>query len=225
MAVWGQSANDVRVSVGALLRIRRDDRYVLFHSSNRPGSWGPPGGVFKYFEPAAGLLERLGFQEDRIHALADLMRCDLRGFLPKRSLRGFFEWFDTGAYREDSTDCLRREFQEELAEVGLSHLAPITVHMSFKHVRTVIEGPAKLPDRPYQQMRHLEIHDLIVAGSTAARVREELFEAATDASLAEVVCASAAEIMHGRCGSALLGGQSGYLVGEERAGQELPPLR
>ena len=38
---------------------------MLFHSPARPGAYGPPGGVFKYYEPMERWLEKLGFQEDR----------------------------------------------------------------------------------------------------------------------------------------------------------------
>jgi 8-oxo-dGTP pyrophosphatase MutT (NUDIX family) len=225
MAIWSRDAYEIRVSFAALVRIRDDDRYVLFHSQNRPGSWSPPGGVFKYFEPAAGLLERFGFRADRYPTLADVMRRDLRGFLPAESLAEFISWFDSGAYREDSIECLRREMVEELGEVGLHDLTTAVPEMSFRHVNTIVEEPVSLPDRPYRQLRRLEVHDLVVASDSTAKARRAMLDAGADPGFDMVVCASAAEIRHGRCGTALLGGNSEYLIGSTRIAGEVPPMR
>src|SRR5882724_5802240 len=88
---------ELRVSFSALLRVRDEGRYVLFDTLSRPGLYSPPGGVFKYFEPAGPELERLGFREQWVETRRELMRSDLRGFIPSRSMRGFRRWFDTGA--------------------------------------------------------------------------------------------------------------------------------
>ncbi len=113
----------LRVSFSALLRIRDEDRMVLFQTPARPDTFGPPGGVFKYFDPATPALGRLNFRVEQRATAEDTTRSDLRGFLPYSSMKGFQRWFATGAYREDATECLRRELLEELAEVGFPGLA------------------------------------------------------------------------------------------------------
>jgi hypothetical protein len=116
------SPGSVRVSFAAILRIKADDRYILLHTPNRPGTFSPPGGVFKYFSPAERLLEAMGFREDRIDALAQDMTFDLRGYLPGAAIKEFRRWFAGGSYREDTTECLCREIAEELGESGLERL-------------------------------------------------------------------------------------------------------
>jgi hypothetical protein len=220
-----RSDSEVRISFAAILRIGQDDRYVLFHSENRPGSFGPPGGVFKYLEPATILLEGLGFRPDRIDSLADRMRCDLRGFMPTRSLRGFLSWFMSGAYRENATECLHRELKEELVEVGLPDLAAGLRRLSFRHVRTVMSGPSEVPGHPFRQLRRFEVYDLLPADNVAASLRRQLLDAGADGAIGTVLCATTAEIEHGRCGSALVAGHSAYLIGSTRTRQDLPWVR
>lgn len=214
----------LRISFGALLRIKDDDGYVLFHSPNRPASYGPPGGVFKYYEPFSRWLEKLDFQEDRFDSQHDRMRFDLRGFLPARSVRGFLRWFHGGAYREDVSECLHRELVEELGEVGLSGLSGDVRGLSFASVRTVVEGPQPVPGKPYWQMRRFEVHDLVTASEWATRLRARIVEAARDPGAADVIRATAAEIVRGRCGRALVAPQSAFLIGSARKGPDLPPL-
>jgi hypothetical protein len=214
----------VRVSFAALVRIRDDDRYVLLHSPNRPGSYSPPGGVYKYFGPAIGILEKLGFCPDRSDLLADDMRADLRGVLPASSLRGFVRWFDGGAYRENPTECLRRELAEELIESGLPHLEPHTYRLDFSHVRTVLEGP-RVSDKSLRQLRRLEVYDLVTADIVSEQLRRDLVQSAGDEAVSAVVCATPGQIMRGRSGTALIGGHAGYLIGTDRTLPDLPMVR
>ncbi|MFB4312120.1 hypothetical protein [Actinomadura sp. GTD37] len=216
---------DVRVSFAALVRIRDDDRHVLLHSPSRPGSFGPPGGVYKSFPPAVRLLEPLGFRADRAAPLAEDMHSDLRGFLPASSLRSFQRWFATGAYREDATECLRRELAEELVESGLPHLVPDTLGAEFAPVRTVVEGPYAVPGKPYRQLRRLEVYEPAMNGTAVARLCRSLIESGMDAAVPDVICASTEEIAHGRSGTALIGAHSAYLVSDTRPPVEIPMLR
>ncbi|MEO3812655.1 hypothetical protein ABGB17_26945 [Sphaerisporangium sp. B11E5] len=215
----------VRVSFSALLRIRDDDGYVLFHIRNRPGSYGPPGGVYKYFPPAARLLDGLGFRQERFTSEAERARADLRGFLPGRSVRPFLTWFAGGAYREDATECLRRELEEELEEVGLPALAAEVPGLAFAHHRTLVEGPYNVPGRPYRQLRRFDVYDLVTTDGAAAWLWQRLIEAGAAPSTREVVRATEQEILHGRCGAALIAPHSAYLVGALRKRQsDLPPM-
>ncbi|WP_372669604.1 SMODS-associated NUDIX domain-containing protein [Amycolatopsis kentuckyensis] len=215
----------VRVSFSALLRIADDDRYVLFDSPKRPGSYGPPGGVVKIHPPAARLLETWEFRPERTATGAEKMKADLRGFLPGGALRLFQAWFATGAYRETAAECLRRELREELAEVGLEAAEPLTRSVAFTPVRTVREGPDQVPGKPYLQVRGFEVYDLALLNPDAVRLRGELLEAGHDERRTGVICASFDDIVHGRLGPALIAPHSAFLAGPARLAADLPPVR
>jgi hypothetical protein len=219
------SSGTVRVSFAAILRIKADDRYVLFDTPSRPGTFSPPGGVFKYFPPAERLLEGMGFREDRIDTLAEIMRLDLRGFLPAAATRDFCRWFAGGAYRENTAECLNRELTEELTECGLEHLVPCTGRLEFSRVRTVRTGPDEVPGRPYRQIRRFEVCDLVTSEPAAQRLREELIRAGRDDAVPTVIRATAADISYGRSGRALIAGHASYLVGTERSQPDIPAIR
>jgi len=222
---WWHSSGIVRVSYAALLRIKADDRYVLFHTPRRPGTFSPPGGVFKYFPPAERLLEEMGFREDRIDLFAEDMRFDLRGFIPAAAARDFRRWFASGAYREDTTECLRRELGEELAECGLGSLVPYTRQLSFCPVRTVSTGPDAVPGQPYRQLRRFAVCELVMAGAEAQRLRAELVHAGKDDAVPLVICATAADISYGRAAEAMIAAQAAYLIGDRRIHADIPAMR
>ncbi|WP_221483493.1 SMODS-associated NUDIX domain-containing protein [Saccharothrix ecbatanensis] len=215
----------MRISYCALLRIRDDDRFVLFHTSSRPGAYAPPGGVFKYFPPAVELLEHLGFQPERHSSRGVRTRADLRGVLPLRSFAGFRQWFASGAYREDAQECLRRELTEELTEVGFPDLGDRVREVGLAHVRTVSEGPYPVSGKDYRQARLFEVHDLVVTGGASERLREAVVALSVDPGVSTVVSATAAEIVHGRAGHSLIAPHTAYLVGTRRTGADLPPVQ
>jgi hypothetical protein len=219
------SPGSVRVSFAAILRIKADDRYILLHTPNRPGTFSPPGGVFKYFSPAERLLEAMGFREDRIDALAQDMTFDLRGYMPGAAIKEFRRWFAGGSYREDTTECLCREIAEELGESGLERLVPYAGRLTFTHVRTVHAGPDEIPGTPYRQLRRFEVCDLVVSDPAARQLRAELIRSAGDGAVPAVISASAADIMHGRSGGALIAGHAAYLFGTERTRPDIPTIR
>ncbi|WP_242907417.1 SMODS-associated NUDIX domain-containing protein [Actinomadura terrae] len=221
----GRGSETVRVSFAALLKVKQDERHVLFRALNRPESYGPPGGVFKYFGPAGRFLEEMGFREDRIDTLAGVMKADLRGFLPASSMRDFLSWFASGAYREDSVECLRRELAEELCEVGLDHLEPSAQRLAFSHLRTVVAGPDEVPGQPYSQLRRFEVYELTGADLATEAFRRELSAAGADPDVPTVISATAGEIRYGRCGGAQISGQSAYLLGSQRYLADVPPVR
>ncbi|MEU6644570.1 hypothetical protein ABZ863_18725 [Saccharomonospora sp. NPDC046836] len=215
----------VRVSYAALLRVREDDRYVLFATGSRPGAFTPPGGVFKYFAPGADLLEGLGFEADRRIERGDGMRADLRGLLPERSVPEFRRWFASGAYREDAVECLQRELVEELTEVSFPELADAVPATRFSHLRTIVEGPSPVPGRPYRQLRRFEFYDLVCANQAAASLRERLLELADAPDVSTVISATSSDIGQGRCGKALIAPHSAYLAGEQRTWPDIPAVR
>jgi hypothetical protein len=215
----------VRVSFSAILRIRDDEGIVLFEARSRPGAFTPPGGVFKYYGPAADLLEGLDFRGDRWTDRESDMRRDLRGVLPARSVPGFLRWFDSGAYREDAEECLRRELTEELTEVGFPDLAADVRHLSFAHLRTETEGPDPVPGKQYRQLRRFEFHDLVCANQRSVRLRDRIVALAADPRVHTVLAAGAEDILHGRAGRALITPHTAYLTGGVRTRSDIPSLR
>jgi hypothetical protein len=215
----------VRVSFSSLLRVKYDDSYVLFHAQFRPGSFGPPGGVYKYFDPAVRILEGLGFEEDHPGRFIDVTRYDIRGFLPAGSVRGFLRWFASGCYREDAVECLHRELVEELVEVGVPELVDDVPGLTFTHLRSVVEGPGPAPGRNYRQLRRFDVCELVMVDGRANRFRRRLLDAGADPGTPFVLCANASDIRHGRVGDVLIAPQTAFLIGRSRIFQDLPPAR
>ena len=220
-----RAEKEVRVSCAALVRIRDDDRHVLFSSESRPGAFTPPGGVFKYFSPAAELLEKWGFRPERWVARGSGMSADLRGSLPASAIPEFSRWFRSGAYREDAIECLHRELSEELAMVGFPQLAENIDELGFAPLRAVIEGPAPLPGRPFKQVRYLDFYDLVRANRASALLHRTLLDLGADPAVATIIGASTADIEHGRAGQALLAPHTAYFIGDNRLRHDIPPLR
>ncbi|MEU0532599.1 hypothetical protein [Amycolatopsis tolypomycina] len=215
----------MRISFSVLLRLADDDRFVLFDAPKRPGAFGPPGGVIKFFPPAARILDALGFQPERTGSPHHKLRADLRGTLPAGALRRFRTWFATGAYRETADECLRRELHEELAEVGVHHLDRIVPELEFTNVRTVQEGPQSVPGKHYRQLRGFDVRELAMTNHAARRLSRELIEVAEDEAYPGVLLAGFDDIAHGRLDRALIAPQSAFLAGPSRLAPDLPPLR
>jgi hypothetical protein len=217
------SRTTVRVSMSALLRVKEDDRYVLFHSSYRPGSYGPPGGVVKAFPEAWRFLDRIGFREHRHQERADVMRADLRGFLRGAELGAFLRWYGRNVDRESARECLRRELTEELREIGEEFLAPLAEKASFTHVRTVLERPAKVPGQAYRQVRRFEVYDLDRADELSRWLRRGLMLAASRSGPG-LLAATSDEIISGRRGPSLIAPQSAFLFERRRYRQDIPAV-
>jgi hypothetical protein len=218
----------VRVSFCALLRFRDDGCYVLFHTPSRPGTFGPPGGVFKYRASALTRLDRLGFREEaRPEALSEDMRHDLRGFVPARSAPGFALWFakSGGIGRESATECLRRELTEELGEVGHPELIPDVAELDFIHVRTIRLSPHRELGSAHLHMRRFEIYDIDPRSEAAVRLRNQLLELARDPSSPNIAGAGVRDIEYGRCAEGLIGGHSGFLTGTKHRFVSHPAIR
>lgn len=212
----------VRVSFAALLRIKDDDRYVLVESSTRPGFYGPPGGVFKYHEAAIPTLDALGFHEQRFEQRRDHMKRDIRGFVPARAAAAFLRWFVTGEDRETATECLRRELVEELDDPGRPGWGSDVGSLTFRHVRTVMEGPRPVPNEHYRQMRRFEVYDMVVTDETSARIRRRLIDMSRDPATGATLCTNATEIATGWCGDTPLTPHTAYLVGRSPSRADLP---
>lgn len=213
----------IRVSVAVLLRLHDEDHYVLFDSPTRPGGYGPPGGVVKYHQTPRGTLEKLGFDpEGRTN---DVMKHDLRGFLPAARIPGFARWLHRATGREPATECLRREMIEELGEVGHPELAPLAQAVSFSPLRTVVDGPMKVPGEAYRQIRFIEVYDLLPDRPEAAELRAALLALARTPDSPHVIGATRQDIVRGRSGPHVVLPQSAFLIGDRREREDIQPVR
>jgi SMODS-associated NUDIX domain len=219
------TGNLVRVSMSVLLRIKDDNRFVLFRLQSRPDSYGPPGGVYKYFPPAARVLDNLDFHEERASREPELTRSDLRGLLPAKAVPEFVRWFESNAYREGADECLRRELREELSEVGLPQLTAAIAHLDYTRLRTVTEGPHEVAGKSYRQLRRFDVHTIEMANGTATWFHRELVAASADTSVPSVTWATRADVEHGRQGTALIAPHTALLFRPDRVMQDIPPVR
>lgn len=210
-----------RVSVAVLLRVHDEDHFVLFASANRPGAFGPPGGVVKYQESAKRTLERLGFEPEGRNR--EVMKHDLRGFLGALRVLGFARWLSKETDRETATDCLRRELVEELGEVGHEELIPLAREVGFRSTRRVIDGPLKVPGESYRQIRFFDVYDLVPDKPEAVRLRDALLELAADADEQRVIGVNRVEIARGRAQTHVVLPQSAFLAGDKRFREDLTP--
>nr|MDT0666226.1 hypothetical protein [Micromonospora sp. DSM 115978] len=182
------------------------------HAQLRPGTFGPPGGVYKYFGSGASFLASLGFTAELLGCVPEVNRSDLRGYLPASSVPDFLSWFAAGQWREDPIECLRRELAEELGEVGLVDLEADVPHLTFSRIRSIVEGPGPAPGRPYQQLRGFDIHDLDTVRGPAERFKRKLLAAGADPGQPFVRNVNAADIRRGsHGGSASIAPQSAFL--------------
>jgi 8-oxo-dGTP pyrophosphatase MutT (NUDIX family) len=214
----------VRVSFATLLRVKDDDAYIVTQLTSRPGFYGPPGGVFKYFESATGVLDELGFRDERHESRRTKMRGDLRGFLPARSVSRFVRWFVAEVDRETAAECLRRELAEELEADGGRSLTTGLRGVAFTRVRVVLEGPHKVPQRAYRELRRFEIYDL-ATDVASARLRRLLLALSKDPAATSVQSVTGAEIASGWCGSTPIGPHTAYLLGSRKLLPDLPPVQ
>ena len=207
----------IRISFSGLLRIRRGGDYLLIRNLHRPESVGPLGGVFKYYESASETLDRLEFRPQVIGA--DMVN-DLRGFLPRKHLGQIVRWFQRGHDRESPIECVCRELKEELGEIGASHIdCPPTLRL--KLVRSVAEGPARVPGHDYTQFRIFDIFDIDRADEPGTRFVTEI----SGANHADLIWASDLEITTGRArGNQIIGHHAAYLFSRRSARPESPPF-
>jgi 8-oxo-dGTP pyrophosphatase MutT (NUDIX family) len=213
----------VRVSVAALLRMEVDGRFVVFQTKRTPGTYGPPGGVLKFRESARAVLDRFQFEEERQPQDPKSAYRDLRGFIPAVSIGGFLHWISSGNDRESSSECLRRELVEELAEIGLMEFVEYVPNLNFRPVRRIVEAPRKVPGWGYRQLRHIEVHDLDLESEGALEFVNDI-RIAGEAGESGLLLVSPDDINHGRHEFSMLGSQTCYLIRNRKLRQDPPRM-
>ena len=217
--VWRPNA-DMRVVFVAMLRHGESGKYVLVRNFHRPQTFGPLGGVYKYFDAARSEFDRVLFRPEDT---GPDMTNDLRGYLPRKNLSWIDKWFRRRVDRESPSECLRRELGEELKEIGLSTRLVVPTSLQFRHVRTVSEGPVKATGRPCLQYRVFEVFEPIYTSSSALTFFNNLTAAA--ATHPDLLLATSDEVLSRRVRDGRSPGpQAAYLVGRRRVSADDPPF-
>ncbi|MFA6272682.1 MAG: hypothetical protein WC693_06365 [Patescibacteria group bacterium] len=204
--------------MAAILKICSDNRYILIRNHHRPEVFGPIGGVYEYYPSASNQLDQCGF----IPQVRDQdMQNDLRGFLKGKYLPSFMRWFLSGKNRE--VEPLTRELKEELEEIGLTEEANAIRAFQYEFIKTIYEGPDKVPGADYLQFRCFWIFQLCPRDPEGLKLSERLFREVEHNH--DLIAVTAAEIAARRATSGqVIGSHTGYLIGDKRTGPEEPPF-
>lgn len=148
------------------------------------------------------------------------MEQDIRGFVPRRRLISFLQWFDECVGREDAASCLRRELTEELREARVDSLLAVPYIEQFRFVRRVTEGPSLAAGHSYTQYRIIDVYDTVRSEAVSVFVADLIRSAETHENL---MIASSREIIAGSSADGrLIGHHAGYLLGRSRIGPDEP---
>jgi len=148
------------------------------------------------------------------------MEGDIRGFLPRKHLAKLVRWFHGKSDRENFVDCLNRELEEELLEVGLPRITRPD-DLNFRLVRSIREGPGAISGQAYSQFRIFDVYDVHPLSNDGKKFIRKLFKAARRHP--NLLLASANEIIAGRAMNGnVIGHHAGYLIGRKRVGPETP---
>jgi hypothetical protein len=123
----------IRVSISYLYRIKVDDKYLLIQSNRIKGQYQPIGGVYKRFNTASDVFDKLKIVDVSGYAADKDGRNDLRVKVPSKNLVKFIKWFES---REDRELDPLREFYEELVGVGILSKENFP-HFNYKFIRQV----------------------------------------------------------------------------------------
>lgn len=218
--------NELRVSFSAFLRISRIGLYPLIESSRRPMDFGPFGGVYKFRDNA-----RVDFDSWFFNPEETREENDLSGFIPAYNLRKIVDWFCSGKDRETAVECLTRELNEELEEIGLPELKPKIANLKFRPVRTTWHKPKQVPDQSFHVFRIVDVMTLVDGDVGVEDFVNSLFERIAESNLDEaagqsVILATHKEIDNCRSRLGLLiGTHTQYLFHGLAEGPEPPPVQ
>jgi len=216
--LWEPNA-EIRVSFSAILAIPDGGRLLLIRNHRRPEAFGPIGGVYKYREEARPALEAILFRPEDV-ATDSIMKGDLRGFLPRCNLGKLVKWFERKEDREMPGECLRREFHEELSEIGMENTR-VPAQLVLRRIRIVSEGPENVPGQHYTQYRLFEVYALLPSGRQLEEFQRHLIAQAEKHK--DLFLANTSEILVGRSDDGrMITHHSVYLIGKKRIRPEMP---
>jgi hypothetical protein len=149
----------IRVSAASILSVKKNDQQILIKGLNRPNSYGPIGGAIRYHSAAKGFLQDICFEKEEAKNSSHKKKIerDLRGYIPSKHLLKFINWFLLYKNREENA--LFREIEEELVEINLQNLLGIMGTPDFSLIRSISEGPHKVPGKSFYQYRILNVYE------------------------------------------------------------------
>jgi hypothetical protein len=211
-------SRQIRVSMAEILSIKNGDKYVLIDNINKPERVAPIGGVVRYFDSVAPMLEdKIEFEPEY---KAGARRYDLRGFIQGKNFSKFLRWYGTGIDREHSA--LAREIEEEFLEIGIRDITNVVRRPEFETSRIVFEGPKKVTAKQYWQYRQFTVYELREKQSDVSKILAHFIRSHLGKSR-RLVSVSADEIRNGKTmDGRLIGNSAGYLFGGRAVG--VPPL-
>lgn len=211
---------EIRVALSAILRLQICGQYILVRNIHRPETYGPFGGVYKYYDGALNDLDAMAFRPEDLGPGNDMTN-DLRGYIPRNRLINYLKWYSKCENRETAPECLRRELSEELCEIGSNIRLPKCLH--FKKVRVVEEGPEFIPGLNNKQYRIFEVYDPIQERETR-RFYSSIFKLAKSDS--KLLAVAGNEILKGRGKDGrLIAHHADYLIGGKRIHPDEAPMQ
>lgn len=220
-SIWKRS-DRIRVSIAAILRLGSGGKWVLIRNHLRKETFAPIGGVIKTRATSRDALDALDF-EPQDSGNHEGMINDLRGFLPRKNLPKFIQWLETNQGRESGEQCLHREIVEELKEIGYTFNLPSAFDLGLHLVRTVEEGPEKVPGHNYTQYRRFEVYESRPEQKESVQFLDDLCMSAS--GNANMITAETREVRSGRNGKGLpISHHAAYFFGKERVHFGAPPF-
>jgi len=209
---------EIRFSFAAIVRIEKDNRYVLLRNRHRREIFGPLGGVSKYYNTAVAELDKLEVRP-QFSVNDQIMRNDLRGFLPAKHLSSLINWFEHTDERENAHECIKREILEELIEIDAPSDLVLSQEAKFQKIRSIYEGPHPVPHKSYLQFRIIEVYHF----SNDNHFTDELIRISPN--IPDILWTDADAIRHGRTSSGFaISNHSEYLFSKIAQRPEHPPL-
>lgn len=163
---------DVYLSFSYLYKIMIDGKYLLIRGHRMANRYQPIGGVYKKYDEANPMLEKLGCQSDTTMGNVDETD-DLRLHIKGKNVLNFIEWFQSMENREyDPT----REFVEELIEPGLlpenlfSKLKYRKIHVHNVGFTRFVGSSERKNNRP--EYIYSDIFELMLSDEQKDSVRE-----------------------------------------------------
>lgn len=196
---------DARVVRSVIVCIKTEDGlYPLVKNLHRPETLAPFGGVYKYFAGADDFLNRIEFTPHYLGS-TDNSEQDLRGFIRRKNLPKFHKWAERCSGRENANDCVHRELEEELGEVGIKLRVPM---LRLIPLRTVKEGPKYHGEVGYTLHRVFDVVSLDTSHAASRKFAHDLILKARqrfkEQIHPDVEMVTPAEILEGRSRSGRL---------------------